>query len=429
MASRIVAHLTLAVFAAALTVPVGAQQAGDFTTPRPRQGLAPGHLGLAAPQADEPPKLGVMVSDSDDGVVVSDVFDDSLAESAGVQAGDILFRIAGARIDAVTDIPAALAARTEPGGDVTITVIREGEGLVTLHGTRAAPEPPKPAEPGGSWVGDDSRGAFLGVQLGEGTEDGVLIAGVIDDSAAWFVGLEEGDVLTRVGETRCRTGEQVAAAVAALHPGELVELRWERGDSVTERMVRLGRRLPENPLGMMFGPGGLQLEGLPALRDMRIGPRIGRGPGAHGGMRFMIDDGELIELHEALRDAHEALEWTQDIPDAQGAQNMRIEIKDGTMTIDRDGEVEVIDLDEHGHVDGASLVLPGVLGAHASQGPAPDGIAYGIRIGQVSSPASGAPSCTGAASEVSCDAQTECEVAVECEVECEDEAGSDDDLL
>jgi len=459
MACRFVAHLTLAVISAALAVPAAAQQ-DDFTAPRPRAGRAPGALSFSAAQTDEPPKLGVMVSDEDNGVTIEDVFDGSLAASAGVQPGDILFRLAGQRVNAISDIPGILSQHSEPGGKVSITVIREGEGLVSLHGSRAAPETVAPRR-GGSWVSDEPQGAFLGVQLGESSEHGVHIAGVIDNSAAWFVGLAEGDVLSRVGETRCTSGEEVAAAVGELSAGDVVELRWSREGQITERSVRVGRRQPENPLGMLFGPDGMQMDELHELHELQfgdgdgfrvfMGDEAGQGHGNH--FRFSTGDGDvdLSELHEHLKglklhqrnlkskglELHELRESLQGLQalDSDGARSMRIEIKDGTLTIDRDGEVEVIELPAEGAADGASYQM-----LHSSDGalrllPSSNAGTYAVSTG---SGANNQVLVFGGAGEreasaecvavIACEAVAECEAAAECDVSVECEAAVECDV-
>lgn len=207
--------------------------------------------------AEEPPKLGVMVSETDDGVLISDVFDGSLASRAGVTDGDILFKIGDSRINDVADIPAALAA-TAKAKAVSITVIRPGEGLVTLKARQAAPAPKK-AE-GNFFVTSDANGGFLGVELGEGTSNGVTIDGVIDNSAAWFAGLEDGDVLISVNGDAVNTAEDVSAAIGSKSAGTKVKLVYSRNGEKQTAKVKLGERTPaiQNPMGNMLfsGPDG-----------------------------------------------------------------------------------------------------------------------------------------------------------------------------
>ena len=83
------------------------------------------------------------------------------------------------------------------------------------------------------------------------------------------------------------------------------------------------------PRGMSFGQG-------PGARAFTMPDR----PGAYA-LRLHGDDG-FGEWHTWLEKLHE-----DGLLDGDGhAQRTRIEIKDGVMTIDRDGEVETYQLDE-----------------------------------------------------------------------------------
>jgi len=245
----------VALAALALVPSLAAQEAGSPT------GLVEFTKPATAPRvrttaAEEPPKLGVMVSETDDGVLISDVFDGSLASRAGVTDGDILFKIGDSRVNEVADIPAALAA-TAKAKAVAITVIRPGEGLVTLKARQAAPAPEAHGE---FFFTPDADGGFLGVELGEGSSDGVTIDGVIDNTAAWFAGLEDGDVLISVNGDAVMTAEDVSAAIGSKSAGAKVKLVYSRNGEKQTTKVKLGTRTPaiQNPMGNMFfsGPDG-----------------------------------------------------------------------------------------------------------------------------------------------------------------------------
>ena len=74
--------------------------------------------------------LGVAVGQQVSGVSVQGVSPDSLAQRAGVRAGDIVMQIGGTPVSELGDIAAALA-KLEPGKDTTVVVFRDGE-QVTL---------------------------------------------------------------------------------------------------------------------------------------------------------------------------------------------------------------------------------------------------------------------------------------------------------
>lgn len=366
MNQRLVAHLSLAVLAAWSAAPAAAQDGdpSDFRAPRPRARtvvvpnapMAP-RLRAALPGArqDDAPKLGVMVADEDDGVLVSEVFEGSLAESAGVQPDDVLYKIAGQRVSEIADIPRILAESTQPGGEVSITVIRPGEGLVSLTATRPEPEP-APMPEGHTWTrqgqADGHRGAFLGVQLGQSEDGRVDVSGVIDGTAAWFAGLEKGDQLIAIDGKPVESGEAVAAAVAAHAPGDLVALSWNRDGESMDTRVRLGQRAPANPLGMLMGPGNAMPFG-----EMPFGNAPGQGrlrffPGQGGGQVIELDD--LDDWSEHMGEWAEHMgEWAEQWQGHEpgGHHEVKIRIDDGTMTIERDGKVEVHELGEHHDAD------------------------------------------------------------------------------
>jgi hypothetical protein len=432
----IVARLTLTVLTAFAAVPVLAQSGdNDFTTPRPRGGVVvPGAYALAV--ADEPPKLGVMVSDSDDGVVISEIFDGSLASSAGLQAGDVLFRLAGQRVNTVSDIPGALAEHTEPGGKVAITVIREGEGLVTLHGERARPAPPvvehhEEHGDGGTWVSEGEHhagGAFLGIGLGGDSEHGPVVSSIYDNTAAWFVGLEEGDILTRVGKIKCSTGEEVAQAVGAHSAGDMVNLRWVRGDRVFERDIRLGHRLPENPLGMVL-PGMIELEDVPFLHGSGFETDGPFGMHFEGEHPIVIQsDGSDIAHWLELGD-----KMKQRVKLGQDGGSMTIEIKNGQVLLNNDGELQVIEIPQLDGVDAAGAAFQFLHNDDGNLSVLPFGDAsYKVEVKSSECSEAQAPECGEAKAECEDAAASECcdESADECcdeATECEEV--EDDDSI
>jgi hypothetical protein len=294
-------------------------QPGDGTVllqgPRPREGG---------------PRLGVTVDQTPDGLKVKEVEDGSLAASAGVKADDVLLRIGEARVHAVDDVALALHAFA-PGAEVEVTVIRPGEGLVTLKGTLPEPKAPEHA------MADGMKGGFLGVQMqgddARGDCGGVAVAGVVPDSAAWFAGLEEGDCLLAIDGKELASAEDLAGAVASREPGSLVELRYRRAGQEQSTHVRLGHRGPAGLLGFggagdmggALGPGVFQLA-LP--RD--------------GDMEFDRDfDGDALglpELHKFLGNIH-----------GDGAHSVEVQIEDDHMTVTKDGVVEHYTRDADGN--------------------------------------------------------------------------------
>ena len=89
--------------------------------------------------------------------------------------------------------------------------------------------------------------AFLGVSARTAADDqnsevgtGAEIVSIEADSAAAGAGLQEGDVVTAVGDRPVTTSTELTAAVRSQAPGETVELTVRRGDQTRTAEVRLG---------------------------------------------------------------------------------------------------------------------------------------------------------------------------------------------
>jgi S1-C subfamily serine protease len=89
-------------------------------------------------------------------------------------------------------------------------------------------------------VGDT---AFLGVQLADAQlgQGGVLVAGVVDGSAAARAGIVAGDTVTAVGGRSVGSADQLRAAISAHRPGDSVTVTWTDGGGNTHtKSVSLG---------------------------------------------------------------------------------------------------------------------------------------------------------------------------------------------
>jgi S1-C subfamily serine protease len=88
--------------------------------------------------------------------------------------------------------------------------------------------------------------AFLGVQVSGTSAAGVVLRGVVDDSAAERAGLAAGDTITRIDGQRISSPGELKAALAPLHPGDSVSLTWiDAGGRQQTQDIALG----EGPVG------------------------------------------------------------------------------------------------------------------------------------------------------------------------------------
>ena len=299
----------------------------------------PTRNGMAGPRMrTEGPRLGVTVESTPDGLKVAAVDEGSLGAAAGVKVGDVLQRIGTQRVHDVDQVAVALHAFA-PGAEVEITVVRPGEGLVTLKGTLPAA---KPEEQDKLPAPDGVKGGFLGVQMqSEPADGGIGVAGIVPESSAWFAGLEEGDVLLAIDGKALATPEDLAGAVAGKEPGTFVELKFRHDGAEQSAKVRLGRRAPLGLMGMLGDGRGMKMRLSPGphaapfgftnfdgpdfdMQDMQI-------PDMHGffGQDFPGWDGSngpMLDLHGALQDG--------------GARSVQVSIDNDHMTITKDGVTE-----------------------------------------------------------------------------------------
>ena len=80
------------------------------------------------PSAPPPPRLGIRIEQTKDGVNILNVVKGSLAEKTGLRVGDRFVSIAGTKVDRVSDVIRAVHEQP-PGTWMPIRVRREGEEL------------------------------------------------------------------------------------------------------------------------------------------------------------------------------------------------------------------------------------------------------------------------------------------------------------
>jgi len=171
-----------------------------------------GWLGVSIQRLDEELAQAVQASDRK-GALVASVQEGSPAARAGLQAGDVVVGFNDEPVEAPRDLVEAVGSQ-KPGTQATLTVLRHGERVqqkVTLGqppGTRMA------ALEGRG--GEDGQGPSLGIRLAPNRGgDGALVAGVDPDGIAAERGLQEGDVILRVGRQEVSRPEDVVQAVRA----------------------------------------------------------------------------------------------------------------------------------------------------------------------------------------------------------------------
>lgn len=161
------------------------------------------------------------------GVVVSSVQKDGAAERAGVKQGDVITAINGNAVNDANELR-NLIAGTQPGAEVTLTIMRDGReqqikaslGELTESGN---------AERGDSGKGDggeeQNEGGKLGINVSPITPEiaarlrlpedkqGLVITGVDPSGPASDAGLQQGDLIEQANRQPVKSIEDLRAAI------------------------------------------------------------------------------------------------------------------------------------------------------------------------------------------------------------------------
>lgn len=152
------------------------------------------------------------------GAFVSEVLEDTPAQAAGLQHGDVITSINGVKIKGFGDLASKISSMGA-GTTVKLGIIREGDSL-EIEATLASVD---------QQVSDGSKlhEALNGAQFANGTTnddlEGILVEEIAQRSPAELIGLEKGDIIIGINKTRTsniaqlRTALKDASGVIAMH--------------------------------------------------------------------------------------------------------------------------------------------------------------------------------------------------------------------
>jgi serine protease Do len=233
--SRIALYPLLFLFVALSILLAASQLAAS-----PRMGH--GYIGVVMQELTKDVRdgLGLKIKS---GVLVSDVMDDSPAEEAGLEDGDVIIEFDGRKVRSPRDLK-KLVLRTDVGDEVEVKIVRNNEKK-TLHIT-VGEEPESgsftldlpedlpdftsglmtffnPARRLGVRVTDlnEDLGAYFDVGEGEG----VLVLDVEDDSPAADAGIKPGDVIVELNGEKIHSAAQLKDEIRDLEGDENVDLK------------------------------------------------------------------------------------------------------------------------------------------------------------------------------------------------------------
>ena len=157
----------------------------------------------------------------------------SPAARAGLAVGDVVVRVNGRDVASGSDLRNQLGL-LRVGSKVDLAVIRDGR---TLDLAARLADPYDNFVKGRS-VARPFEGAMLGNTVDEsplGHLEAVAVGRVEPDSAAWAMGLREGDVILEVNKQRLRNVEQLTRLAKS---DGIQTLRLRRGDQLLLVMAR-----------------------------------------------------------------------------------------------------------------------------------------------------------------------------------------------
>ena len=180
------------------------------------------------------------------GALIAQVGEDSPADRAGLQSGDIIVEFADETIETSADLPHVVGL-IAPGTEVTAVIVRDGdeEVIAVEVGGLGADEVAR-VDTG---MSADGSLSLLGMTMTEvepavlselGLAGGAVISEVEPDSPADEAGVRVGDILTRFGNQPVSRVSDLSTVAEGLTPGSSVPARLIRGRSP----LFIGIRIP-----------------------------------------------------------------------------------------------------------------------------------------------------------------------------------------
>jgi serine protease Do len=200
--------------------------------------------------------LGVNIGDVDDaaaealklgkgeGAAITRVLPKSPADKAGLQAGDIVLKFNGDKIEGSRDLQRRTSA-TKPGDHSNLTILRSGKTLniAVTTGSEKDLERLSKAEEHSKTAEVPSLGLKLSTLDAAQLRSLGLNTGLKVDAATGLAaraGLQAGDILLELANTPVQSVAQIQALAATLPPKSMVSVLYRRGDWTMRSGMRVG---------------------------------------------------------------------------------------------------------------------------------------------------------------------------------------------
>lgn len=227
------------------------------------------------PVAPNKAMLGVATEKTDKGVTVRNVSENSAAEKAGLQEGDIITEVDGKSISTPDELSQSLKDKS-PGDKVSITYSRDGK-KATVQAMLTKWEAPRSMTfgPNTEFYGnpapnfdieefmnrfprnyqggnnnrmftypDANSGPKLGIKIQElATASGVKIMEVEKGSAAEKAGLKVGDIIKEANGEPIKSTEELAMLTRSNKEGSNIKVKIERNGNVQNFTIHFTKKL------------------------------------------------------------------------------------------------------------------------------------------------------------------------------------------
>ncbi|MCF6265109.1 MAG: DegQ family serine endoprotease [Desulfuromusa sp.] len=180
--------------------------------------------------------------DQREGILIAQVMEDSPAEKAGLEQGDVILKLNGQKVVKVADFRNQIAM-TRPGSTVKLLVLRDGKRK-TIKATIGTMETDEKGHPVSS-----NKLPELGMSLQKLTPDlaeqfgyedahGVLVTDVESGSIAARAGIRQGNLIEEVNRTEVNSPDQIKKLLAESQR-KIVLLLVRQGDASRYLALRL----------------------------------------------------------------------------------------------------------------------------------------------------------------------------------------------
>jgi len=168
------------------------------------------------------------------GALVNDVTEDSAADKAGIEPGDVILEFNGTTVETWSDLP-PLVGSNPPGTRAKVVISRNGKEKtvnVTLDALEADEEGNLPAADSG-----DRQSNALGLQVEPirddmrralGDPEGGVVVSKVESDAAYRAGIRRGDVILMINNEKIEDMDSFEKAVKSIPEGKAVALRIMR---------------------------------------------------------------------------------------------------------------------------------------------------------------------------------------------------------